>query len=94
MIMRTVRNSIMFVAMAAAVLAVGPSATAQQRARASRTQTDPGSITYEFLDDPLAGGTLGPHDGIVKVPTRRVRGLLIRPRTQFVTEMLKSVESI
>ncbi len=94
MIMRTVPNSIMFVAMVAAILAVASSAPARPRAQASRTQTDPGSITYQFVDDPLAGGTLGPHEGIIQVPNRRVRGLLIRPRTQFVTEMLKSVESM
>lgn len=49
---------------------------------------------YEFEDDPLAAGGFGPNDATIKVRPRAARTTLIRPRTSFVTEMLKSVENI
>jgi hypothetical protein len=49
---------------------------------------------YEFQDDPLNAGGFGPNDATIKVRPRAARTTLIRPRTSFVTEMLKSVENI
>ncbi len=49
---------------------------------------------YEFSDDPLAAGGFGPGDATIKVRPRAARTTLIRPRTSFVPEMLKSVENI
>jgi hypothetical protein len=49
---------------------------------------------YEFEDDPLNAGGFGPNDATIKVRPRAARTTLIRPRTSFVTEMLKSVENI
>jgi hypothetical protein len=49
---------------------------------------------YEFDDDPLNAGGFGPNDATIKVRPRAARTTLIRPRTTFVTEMLKSVENI
>ena len=49
---------------------------------------------YEFSDDPLAAGGFGPNDATIKVRPRAARTTLIRPRTTFVPEMLKSVENI
>jgi hypothetical protein len=49
---------------------------------------------YEFSDDPLNAGGFGPNDATIKVRPRAARTTLIRPRTSFVTEMLKSVENI
>ena len=49
---------------------------------------------YEFEDDPLSAGGFGPNDATIKVRPRAARTTLIRPRTSFVTEMLKSVENI
>lgn len=80
-----------------AVAAVSSLAWAQGgRTPAGRAQpaSNNGDVTYEFLDDPLNAGGLDPHGGIIKVHNRPVRLLLIRPRTQFITEMLKSVESL
>ena len=47
-----------------------------------------------FKDDPLAAGGLGPNDVILKTRPSAVRMVLVRPRTQFVSEMLKSVENL
>jgi hypothetical protein len=49
---------------------------------------------YEFSDDPLAAGGFGPGDATIRVRPGPVRTTLIRPRTSFVTEMLKSVENL
>lgn len=49
---------------------------------------------YEFSDDPLSAGGFGPGDATIKVRPRAARTTLIRPRTSFVPEMLKSVENI
>ena len=49
---------------------------------------------YEFKDDPLAAGGFGPNDATIRVRPGPVRTTLIRPRTSFVPEMLKSVENL
>ena len=49
---------------------------------------------YEFDDDPLSAGGFGPHDATIRVRPRAARTTLIRPRIQFVDEMLKSVENL
>ena len=49
---------------------------------------------YDFSDDPLNAGGFGPHDATIRVRPGPVRTTLIRPRTSFVPEMLKSVENL
>lgn len=49
---------------------------------------------YEFGDDPLAAGGFGPNDATIRVRPGPVRTTLIRPRIQFVDQMLKSVERL
>ncbi|MGH7280922.1 MAG: hypothetical protein ACRELY_05310 [Polyangiaceae bacterium] len=49
---------------------------------------------YEFSDDPLSAGGFGPNDATIRVRPGPVRSTLIRPRTSFVPEMLKSVENL
>lgn len=49
---------------------------------------------YEFGDDPLAAGGFGPNDATIRVRPGPVRTTLIRPRIQFVDQMLKSVENL
>ena len=49
---------------------------------------------YTFSDDDLLGKDLGAQSGLIKVRQTGVRDRLIRPRTQFVAEMLKSVENL
>jgi len=50
--------------------------------------------SYEFTDDDLLGGGTAAYGTVIGSGTRFPRVLLIRPRTQFVAEMLKSVESL
>lgn len=47
-----------------------------------------------FKDDLMKGGDTGPTPSIVSGGRSAARGLLIRPRYNFVAEMLKSVENI
>ena len=49
---------------------------------------------YSFDDDPLNAGGFGPNDATIRVRPRAARATLIRPRTTFVPEMLKSVENL
>ena len=49
---------------------------------------------YEFDDDPLNAGGFGPNDATIRVRPKAARTTLIRPRTSFIPEMLKSVENL
>ncbi|HMY14689.1 MAG TPA: hypothetical protein PKA58_00090 [Polyangium sp.] len=49
---------------------------------------------YIFNDDALLGNDLQGQTGIIKVRPVGVRDRLIRPRTQFIAEMFKSIEHI
>jgi hypothetical protein len=49
---------------------------------------------YVFTDDPLNAGQFGSNTAIIKVRHRGGHATLIRPRVQFVSEMLKSVENL
>jgi hypothetical protein len=53
-----------------------------------------GDQFYPFDDDLLTAGAGSPYGDTLKVRPPPKRVLLIRPRTTFVQEMLKSVEDI
>jgi hypothetical protein len=55
---------------------------------------DPRSYLYQFTDDPLAAGGFDAHDARIIVASHVIRTTLIRPRTTFVAEMLKTVENL
>ena len=58
---------------------------------------DPGceqGYGYKFKDDALSALNQDANGGLVKVRVGPVRRTLIRPRTNFVPEMLKTVEII
>lgn len=74
-----------------AVVAVAPSALAQKKPAAESSDEGYG---YTFEDDPLSAGGFGPNDATIRVRAKAARTTLIRPRTSFVPEMLKSVENI
>ena len=75
------------------VLLVTSFAFAQGKAAAGGGKKDEG-YGYEFSDDPLNAGGFGPNDATIRVRPGPVRTTLIRPRTSFVPEMLKSVENL
>jgi hypothetical protein len=82
-----------------ASLAVGLTAflvTGAAFAQTKETAGDKGGdgYGYEFDDDPLSAGGFGPNDATIRVRPRAARTTLIRPRIQFVDEMLKSVENL
>jgi hypothetical protein len=66
-------------------------ASAQTAIQESKTDDGYG---YSFDDDPLNAGGFGPNDATIRVRARAARTTLIRPRTSFVPEMLKSVENL
>jgi hypothetical protein len=66
---------------------VSPSSTPERPA-------DARIYTYEFSDDPLAAGGFGANDARIIVAGHAIRVTLIRPRTTFVAEMLKTVENL
>ncbi len=72
-----------------AVVAVAPAAFAQDAKESSGGD----GYGYEFSDDPLSAGGFGPNDSTIRVRASVQRTTLIRPRTTFVPEMLKSVEN-
>jgi hypothetical protein len=73
-----------------AMLGLGGVASAQET---KESKTDDG-YGYSFDDDPLNAGGFGPNDATIRVRARAARTTLIRPRTSFVPEMLKSVENL
>jgi hypothetical protein len=91
------RSRLTGVLIGVAVLVFGTAALAQ----AAGVRTIEGAGTgreqgygYEFGDDPLAAGGFGPNDATIRVRPGPVRTTLIRPRIQFVDQMLKSVENL
>ena len=62
-------------------------------AQVKDSKTDDG-YGYEFEDDPLSAGGFGPNDSRIRVRRGAQRSTLIKPRTQFITELLKSVENL
>lgn len=72
----------------AAIAFAAPNVLAQDK------KDDDKGYGYEFDDDPLNAGGFGPNDATIRVRPRAARTTLIRPRTSFVPEMLKSVENL
>lgn len=86
---------VLFGVVAAGFLLTSASAFAQQGGGAGvKAQDGKDGYGYEFSDDPLAAGGIGPNDATIRVRPGPVRTTLIRPRTSFVPEMLKSVENL
>jgi hypothetical protein len=79
---------------AATLLMFSASSRAQDAAPAAAGAGAGGDYGYKFEDDPLSAGGFGPSDATIRVRPGPVRTTLIRPRTSFVPEMLKSVENI
>jgi hypothetical protein len=86
------RKAYVLLVLAAVAATVGArplSARAEEPAR-SRSET----TTYSFEDDLVKGGTVGPDGEILDVRRRGERGSLIRVRTHYIHELLKSVENL
>jgi hypothetical protein len=102
--LRSARGSVAVLIGLAALLMAGlaaaqdaPAAAGGGGAGIKTTSATPGreaGYGYEFSDDPLNAGGFGPNDATIRVRPGPVRTTLIRPRTSFVPEMLKSVENL
>ena len=87
--------SLASVGFALALVAVGSTVRAEERPRTSRDPllSGPG-YRYVFTDDVMQAGAVTPDDPRIVVTARAVRVTLIRPRTTFVVELLRSVETL
>jgi hypothetical protein len=90
------RSKLFSVLVASGVLLITSGAFAQQGGGGSdiKTTDTKEGYGYNFTDDPLSAGGFGPNDATIRVRPGPVRTTLIRPRTSFVPEMLKSVENL
>ena len=59
-----------------------------------REQSVDGSQVVEFTGDPLKGDENSAYGFTMRAPPRVLRALLIRPRVNFVSELVKSVENL
>jgi hypothetical protein len=62
--------------------------------RALVTSEGPNGYGYKFEDDLVAGSGLTSNDPRLRVVRHAARDLLIRPRTGFIPELLKTVENL
>jgi hypothetical protein len=81
-------------ALAAGAIMLSSSVAHAQGKDVKSTDGDGEGYGYEFGDDPLSAGGFGPNDATIRVRPGPIRRTLIRPRTSFVPEMLKSVENL
>jgi len=79
-------------ALLGSILILGAAGTAS--AQAAKESSGGDGYGYEFDDDPLAAAGFGPNDSRIRVRKAATRSTLIKPRTQFINELLKSVENL
>jgi hypothetical protein len=80
---------------AVAAAAKATAATTHVDATAGYTeQSVDGSQVVEFIGDPLKGDENSAYGFTMRSPPRVLRALLIRPRVNFVSELVKSVENL
>ncbi len=75
-----------------ALASAAPLATADDSGPEETTSKS--GYEYIFHDEPLQAAGLEPVGARIQVASRAARATLIRPRTAFVTELLKSVEHL
>jgi hypothetical protein len=76
------------------IVILAPPAAAQQPKAGFTEQRTEGGTAVTFDDDLAKGSTFDPMGQIVRAPPRAMRVWLLRPRYNFVGEMLKSVENL
>jgi len=76
------------------VLTFATASAADETGSAALATMEADGYGYRFLDDVLQAGGLSSSDPRLHVVKHAVRSGLIRPRTQFISEMLKSVENL
>ncbi len=84
----------MAISFLAAALVTGLATAASAQDVAVQESEGEEGYGYEFDDDPLSAGGFGPNDARIRVRRGAQRATLIRPRTHFIPELLKSVENL
>lgn len=82
------------ICLALALLAVSSASRAEKRRPDAASADSSGDYGYVFSDDVMQAGAFTPDDPRIVVALHVQRVTLIRPRTAFVAELLKSVESL
>lgn len=59
-----------------------------------RVRDTEGARDITFNDDPLAAGGWDPTSALIRVRGPSLRAILIRPRTEFVAALVKTVENL
>jgi len=90
---RTVALAAAVVSLVVPALASAQGTQVKKAAAAAEAAEDGRSYEYKFGDDDLLGSGIGLDTPILRVGTMAIRSQLIRPRTNFVPELLKSAES-
>jgi hypothetical protein len=94
--MRTSKRAVaaVFAVVCSTALAASPRAAQGQTSNGYREERTQAGTSVTFEDDLTKGTTSDPLGNIVRTPPRAARVTLLRPRYQFVVELLKSVESL
>jgi len=87
--MRKTTITAAFLASITAGLFISSAAHAEPK---KNTKSD--DYSYTFTDDDLLGKDMAGQSAMIKVRQTGTRDRLIRPRIQFVAEMIKSVENL
>jgi hypothetical protein len=87
---RTLFRRLQLVALSVAIVTLAGAASADVK----RSQRTKDGDFHEFGDDLLNSDVAFPRGGSIVVRPPPMRSLLIRPRANFVPEMLKSIENI
>ncbi len=87
------KKGILLAAVVTAMMLLGSVSAMAKTSDVKVVDTDEG-YGYDFKDDILESGVGGIHSARINVRQGAMRRTLIRPRTHFVAEMLKSVEKI
>jgi hypothetical protein len=80
-------------AIVAAILLTGVSSRADPGSRNSTAGSEEG-YGYIFDDDVMQAGVMKPSDPRIAIVIHGTRQQLIRPRTAFVHELLKTIENL
>ena len=92
--MKCHRSSQFAVCVACAVVLTSAVGRAQSRPRPAAESDSRSTYAYRFDDDPLQAGGLGAIGALIGSMGHTMRVTLIRPRTEFVGAMIKSVENL
>jgi hypothetical protein len=90
------RHSVFAVVVTLALVTSAPSLSHadEKDAPVATTSTESDGYGYRFKDDAMQAGGLSPTDPRLRVVRHSARSVLLRLRTQFIPEMLKSVENL